>query len=102
MLEQKKRDTIRADFEKYMRHVLDVRIDFNLETLVSFASSLVNFYAGSNVIGHTEKSDAALYIVQLFNGGLQQKISEEDIEKLKDLVLEDQSIDYQLLAPVFS
>lgn len=102
MLEQQKRDTIRGDFEKYMRYVLDNRIDFNLEVLVSFASSLINFYAGSNIIDHAEKNDAALYIVQLFNGGLSQKISEEDIDKLKDLILEDQTIDYQLLSPVFS
>lgn len=102
MLEQKKRDTVRGDFEKYMRHVLNNRIDFDLETLVSFGSSLVNFYVGSNVISPTEKSDTALYIVQLFNGGLPQKISEDDINKLKDLILEDQTIDYNVLAPVFS
>lgn len=102
MLDQHKRDIVRGDFEKYMRYILENKRPFDLETLVSFASSLVNFYLGSKVIVEKEKADAATYIVLLFNGGLSQKISDEDIAKLKDLILDDNSLDYANLAPIFS
>lgn len=102
MLEQNKRDAIRRDFEKYMRYVLDKRLDFGLEDLVVFASSLVNFYLGSGLISPEDKEKSARYIVHLFNGGLSHKIISEDIESLTQVILEDSAIDYSILQPIFS
>lgn len=101
MIEKKTQNLIKQDFEKFMRHRMRSPQGFSLETFVDFGVSLLNFYLGSSLLVRSEKTAAALYLCTLFNGGLKQKIPAEDLQKIADMIVEDQTLDYQMLTPIF-
>lgn len=97
----KQQDMIIGDFEKYMRHALATAQVFSLESFINFASSLVNFYQGSNLIIEAERIETALILSKSFNAGMRNQISDEDIKSIVELIISDLEIDYSILNPIF-
>ncbi|PRD47135.1 hypothetical protein [Sphingobacterium haloxyli] len=95
-------EMIVQDFEKYMRDTLQRNIPFTLENFTAFATSLINFYGGSNLISTSERREAALVLVRSFNAGVGNRITQEDLGQIADLIISDSTIDYSLLNPIFS
>lgn len=96
------KEMIVQDFEKYMRYTLQHNIPFTLESFAAFAISLVNFYRGSNLISPTERRETALILSRSFNAGIGNRITQEDLEQITDLIISDATIDYSVLNPIFS
>ncbi|PRD56369.1 hypothetical protein [Sphingobacterium gobiense] len=90
------------DFEKYMRYTLQRNIPFTLESFAAFATSLINFYGGSNLIATSERREAALILVGSFNAGVGNRITQEDLNQIADLIVSESTIDYSILNPIFS
>lgn len=95
------KEMIIQDFEKYMRYVLQHDPPFNLEGFVAFATSLVNFYSGSNLISSTERIETALILSRSFNAGTGNRITNEDLHQIAELIISDSTIDYSILNPIF-
>lgn len=89
------------DFEKYMRYLSQNRIPFTLETFVTFATSLVNFYSGSQLITPSERKDAALVLSGSFNAGIRNQITKEDLDQIAEMIISDPTLDYSILSPIF-
>ena len=90
-----------GDFEKYMHHVLLQKRPFTLETFVSFATSLTNFYSGSQLIDTAERKDTALILSKSFNKGMGNRITDADLDQLSELIISDPTLDYSILNPIF-
>ena len=90
------------DFEKFMHYTLKQNKPFTLENFAAFASSLVHFYKGSNLIMLSERTEAAQLLCRSFNAGMGNRIAKEDIDQLVDWITTDTAIDYNLLQPIFN
>ncbi len=91
-----------GDFEKYMRQAVQQNQSFTLPQFVAFATSLVNFYAGSNLIAAHEREDTALLLTQAFNAGLANRITPADLVHISEIIISDTTIDYSILSPIFA
>ncbi|WDF69982.1 hypothetical protein PQ465_06295 [Sphingobacterium oryzagri] len=100
MTAQQKKMVI-GDFEKYMRFAVQQQQGFTLENFVSFATALVNFYAGSALITVEERSETATILLTAFNSGIGNQIDAQDLQQLTDLIISDSTIDYSILSPIF-
>ena len=97
------KEMIIGDFEKFMQYTLKRRTSFTLETFVSFATSLVNFYKGSNLISNEDRQDTSLLLCQCYNAGVGNQIATEDLIQIAELIYSDQStLDYSIINSIFS
>jgi hypothetical protein len=48
-----------------------------------------------------EKRAGALFLVNLYNAGIRNAITPEDIEEIADVLTQDKTLNYPLLAPIF-
>ncbi|WP_437921372.1 hypothetical protein [Sphingobacterium sp. LRF_L2] len=94
-------EMIVGDFEKFMRYMLAQHKPFSLEIFVSFATSLVNFYQGSNLIRAEQRHEAAFILAHSFNAGIGQQISTEDLQQIVEIIITDLTVDYSILNPIF-
>lgn len=94
-------EMIVQDFEKYMRYTLQRHTPFTLEGFVTFATSLINFYNGSNLISSNERKETALILSRSFNAGIGNRINQEDLHQIAELIISDATIDYSILNPIF-
>lgn len=94
-------EMIVRDFEKYMRYTLQHNTPFTLESFVTFATSLINFYNGSNLISSIERKETALILGRSFNAGIGNRITPEDLHQIAELIISDSTIDYSILNPIF-
>lgn len=90
------------DFEKFMRHAIQHEHGFSFDIFVSFSTSLINFYQGSNLIKESERKDTALILSQAFNAGMGNRITADDLEEISTLIISDRTIDYSILNPIFA
>lgn len=95
------KEMIVRDFEKYMQHTSQCNIPFTLERFAAFATSLINFYNGSNLISILERKETALLLSNSFNAGMGNRITQEDLNQIADLIISDSTIDYSILNPIF-
>ncbi|MDR0263202.1 MAG: hypothetical protein LBJ04_08235 [Sphingobacterium sp.] len=95
------KDILRADFEKMMRYCLQKNGDFGFNMFGEYAVSVLNFYVGSGILSLDQKREAALFLANLYNAGIRNAISPEDLEEIADVLKQDATLNYQLLAPIF-
>ncbi|WON93371.1 MULTISPECIES: hypothetical protein [unclassified Sphingobacterium] len=95
------KDTLRSDFEKMMRYCLQKNGDFGFNLFGDYAVSALNFYVGSSILPPNEKREAALFLADLYNAGIRNAISPEDLQEIADVLTQDATLNYQLLAPIF-
>lgn len=95
------KETLRSDFEKMMRHALQKNGDFGFHIFGDYAASVLNFYVGSSILGLAEKRDAALFLASLYNAGIKNVINQQDLQEIADVLAQDPTLNYQVLAPIF-
>lgn len=95
------KDTLRSDFEKMMRYCLQKNGDFGFNVFGDYAVSVLNFYVGSSILPLNEKRAGALFLVNLYNAGIRNAITPEDVEEIADVLTQDKTLNYPLLAPIF-
>ncbi|NGM63769.1 hypothetical protein [Sphingobacterium sp. SGR-19] len=98
----RQKEMIVQDFEKYMRHVVRSSTPFTVVNFAAFATSLVNFYNGSNLISTNDRKEAALLLSNCFNSGMGNRITQEDLNQIADLIVSEFTVDYSILNPIFS
>lgn len=96
------KEMIIGDFERYMRHAIAQEAPFTLDKFISTATTLVNFYEGSQLITIAEREDAALLLVQAFNAGIANRISPEDLLEISRIIILETTIDYSILSIIFA
>ncbi len=101
MLESLQIKMIQDDFEKFILDLKNKNKPLDFELFTRFSSSLLNFYMGSNLLLQIDKMEATKLLCRLFNAGFKNRISVEDIQQLEEFILQDPSLDYSLLQPVF-
>lgn len=97
----KQKEMIVQDFEKYMRYTLQHNMPFTLERFATFATSLINFYQGSDLIPPIARKETALILSRSFNAGIGNRITRDDLEQIANLIISDSTIDYSVLNPIF-
>lgn len=95
-------EMITQDFERYIAYVVKQQISFDFPAFLTFSSSLLNFYIGSSLLKVPEKEAAGLFLGNLYNKGLGNRISDEDISSLALLITEDPHIDYAIIQAIFN
>jgi len=101
MIAQQK-DMAIHDFEKFMRYAIQYEQGLSFEIFVSFSTSLINFYQGSDLIKEAERNEIASILSHAFNAGMGNRISDEDLEEISALIISDRTIDYSVLNPIFA
>ena len=95
-------EMIIGDFERYMRYCSQQKIPFTLEKFIALATTLVNFYEGTDLIRTAEREDAAFLLLQAFNAGIGNRISPNDLTALTTLIISETTLDYSLLNIIFA
>lgn len=88
---------LRVDFEKYMRYCLQTKSNFSLEDFVSFASTIINFSSSDISSTKQDKEGKSDYLLQLYNAGLRNRITKEDLQEIKAVILSDPGIDFEII-----
>ncbi|MEJ5056167.1 hypothetical protein [Sphingobacterium sp. MYb382] len=96
------KEMIIGDFERYMRYTIQEKIAFTLDKFIALATSLVNFYEGSDLIATAEREDAALLLLQAFNAGIGNRISNDDLLEITGLIISETTLDYSMLNIIFA
>lgn len=96
------KEMIIGDFERYMRYTIQEKIAFTLDKFIALATSLVNFYEGSDLIATAEREDAALLLSQAFNAGIGNRISNDDLLEITGLIISETTLDYSMLNIIFA
>ena len=96
------KDTIKRDFERFTKYSIAKGNAVGFELFGDYAVSALNFYVGSNVFPLSEKLEAAFYLTQLFNTGMGNRISAEDMQEISIALTEDATLDYSILKPIFN
>lgn len=91
---------LQSDFEKYMRHCIQSKGQFTLMHFVPFASTLINFTNDSS-IKNNQRLPKAYYLLDLYNAGLQNRITKDDADELAVLILSDPNIDFEILSILY-
>ncbi|CAM3482256.1 hypothetical protein SPPR111872_02735 [Sphingobacterium prati] len=95
------KEILRSDFEKMMRHALQKNGDFGFHIFGDYAASVLNFYVGSAILALVEKREAALFLASLYNAGIKNAINQQDLQEIADVLAQDPTLNYQVLAPIF-
>lgn len=96
------KETLRSDFEKMMRYCIQTNGDFGFNLFGEYAVSALNFYVGSSILTISQKREAALFLANLYNAGIRNVISDKDLQEIADVIAQDATLNYQLLAPLFN
>lgn len=91
------KNKLQEDFEKYMCHSLSATGNFSLLDFVSFASTVINFTFPQDTSSKVEKVEAGRYLINLYNGGLKNKIDHADIHNLVEIIVSDPNVDFSIV-----
>lgn len=100
-MEQKLKEILKSDFEKYMRYAVATKAGFGFDIFGEYAVSVLNFYVGSAILNHENKLEGSMYLLELYNVGLGGAITQEDREELALVFAKDPTLDYGVLKPIF-
>jgi hypothetical protein len=100
-MEQKLKEILKSDFEKYMRFAVQSTTGFGFDVFGEYAVSVLNFYVGSAILNYQNKIEGSLYLLELYNIGIGGVITKEDREELAQVFAQDPTLDYSVLKPIF-
>ncbi len=92
---------IQGDFEKFLTFLRSQKRVLDFDVFGEYAGSVLNFYLGSALIISADKVEAAKVLTNLFNMGLKNIISKEDVLEIAESIAQDTSLDYTILQPIF-
>lgn len=97
-----KKELLKKDFEQFIAKRKKYNRSFSLTEFADFASAIINFYVGGGVLGHQERNQAAIFLSTLYNKGLRNAISDEDIQEIAQAICQEELIDYNIINEIFS
>ncbi|SMG29406.1 hypothetical protein [Sphingobacterium psychroaquaticum] len=95
-------EMIIGDFERYMRYLTQQQEVFTFDKFIALATSLVNFYEGSNLITIPERVETASLLLKAFNAGIGNRITDSDLTEIAHLIISETTIDYSILNIIFA
>lgn len=96
-MNENEKQKLRYDFEKYMRHCMQGKGQFTLLDFVAFASTLINFTNDASK-NNNERQPIAYYLLDLYNAGIGNRITKDDLNELVVLILSDPNIDFEIVS----
>lgn len=90
-------DDLKLAFEKYMRMFYQENGRFSFIDFVDFAVTLLNYQINSQALEPNAKREAAYYLATLYNKGMGNRIVEDDLQKITDMIVQDYALDMQIL-----
>jgi len=101
MLTKTQTEMIQGDFEKFFKSLKAKGKILDFELFGEYATSILNFYIGSSLLTLNEKTEAAKKLVNLFNAGLGNVISQADQNEIANVIQQDPTLDYTIIQAVF-
>ena len=92
---------IQGDFEKFFKSLEKQHKILDFELFGVYGASILNFYVGSSLINNQQKNEASQYLSTLFNAGLGNVITKEDLLEISATIYKDPTIDYSIINVVF-
>lgn len=92
---------IQGDFEKFFKSIQKQNRTFDFELFGLYGASILNFYVGSSLITNQQKSEASQHLCTLFNAGLGNIITKDDLVEISTTLVKDPTIDYSIINLVF-
>lgn len=90
------------DFERYMASFYASFNRFSLEDFAGFSSTLLNYYVSNSVILLDDKKEAAYYLSTLYNKGIGNRITEEHLQVISQMIANDSNIDFSVVKRLFA
>ena len=90
------------DFEKYMTKFYAEHRRFSLEDFGLFAATMLNHYSHNRIIAGEDRKDAAYFLTTLYNKGIGNRIIEEHLQSIAQMIEQDPSVDFQVMQILFS
>ncbi len=94
------RTTLKRDFNKYVLDFYQVHKHFTFEEFGDFATTLLNYYVNAQIIESQDKMDAAYYLTTLYNKGMGNRITEDDMTTIARVIARDYSFNMQVLEKI--
>ena len=91
-----------ADFEKYMQKFYAQHRRFSLEDFGTFAATILNHYGHNSLLPGDQRQDAAYYLTTLYNKGIGNRIVEEHLQAIAQMLAQDTTVDFQVMQVLFS
>lgn len=102
MLTATQMNMLQGDFEKFLSHLRSQKKSLSFELFGDYAGSVLNFYLGSSLINPAEKLEAAQVLTGLFNAGLKNIISPQDLMEIAESIAQDTTLEYGVIQAIFS
>lgn len=91
---------LKRDFDKYMLDFYQVHKRFTFEEFGDFATTLLNYYVNAQIIDPQYKMEAAYYLTTLYNRGIGNRITEQDMSTIARVIAQDHSLDMRVLGKI--
>lgn len=88
---------LEREFESYMYSFYSEFKRFSLDDFGNFATTLLNCYINNHTLDRSEKSEAAYYLITLYNKGIGNRISEAHLHVIAKTIEEDFSVDFAVM-----
>jgi len=96
------KERLTRDYNTYMLDFYQVHKRFTFEEFGDFATTLLNYYVNAQIITPKEKFEAAYYLTTLYNKGMGNRITEQDMQTIARVITNDYSLNIQLLDKILS
>ena len=101
-MDNDKKELLKKDFELFIANRKKTGRNFSIPEFADFASAIINFYVGGGVLAHQERNQAALFLTSLYNKGLRNVISDEDVRNIAQAICQEELIDYNIINQIFN
>lgn len=90
------------DFENYMTSFYASFNRFSLDDFSGFSSTILNYYVSNKFIMLNEKKEAAFYLTTLYNKGIGNRITDDHLQLISEMIANDSSIDFNVVKRLFN
>lgn len=92
---------LQEDFEKYMVHFYSLHQRFSLEDFGDFAVSVINYNVDNHSIDPQLKKQYAYFLASLYNKGIGNRITEEHLQKIAEVIAADYRVDFNIINQLY-
>ena len=92
---------LEQDFERYMMSFYAKFKRFSIEDFGKFATTLLNYNIQNHQIGIKMKQQYAYFLTTLFNRGIGNRITEEHLQEIANVIAADSSVDFAIIQELF-
>lgn len=92
---------LQEDFERYMIQFLARHQRFTFEDFGNFAVTLLNYNVNNHIIDLKLKKQYAYFLTSLYNKGIGNRITEEDLQEIAHVIATDHRVDFNIINELY-